>query len=326
MLVDLCPLRRGADATEIRVAGVRIGDPAARIDRAAITAPEEDERVEVTLRSGGTVRCGEVALCVQDGVVESIVVRGPSLMSLDITAEATIARAFGPATGHDRVGRCRIHHYSNRRIAIGWDERAGCVEHVHLGVPAWREPRLGAPELLAELLAAYGVLSERDWAEPEPSYRSARVRYQRIAALARALGLGSPDALVRGEFFRDAQPIDAGRRRIIEEIASLSEGASFPVRFEIAPFLFAQLLDYRHRVERLVRSSSRYLICSDPVLSGMIVAQGRIGAGLRTLVADVDRWLCGLMDPAGRTFERRELIAQYGYPDVDLEQLEIDEL
>jgi hypothetical protein len=32
------------------------------------------------------------------------------------------------------------------------------------------------------------------------------------------------------------------------------------------------------------------------------------------------------MDPAGRTFELRELISRHGWPDVDLRQLELDEL
>src|SRR5262249_19791507 len=139
IVVDLSPLLAGAQADELSVAGVSVGDAADAIDRAALTGAEENapgesrtysngriyrnapagrlvevplaERVEATLRQGGWLRVHDVALDVQGGVVARIFVRGPSLATLRIAREADIARALGPADGHDRKIGWHIHHY-----------------------------------------------------------------------------------------------------------------------------------------------------------------------------------------------------------------------
>ena len=57
----------------------------------------------------------------------------------------------------------------------------------------------------------------------------------------------------------------------------------------------------------------------------MDATQARIGEQITALMSDVDRWLCTLMDPNGKSFLERELIENYGWADVDILQLEMDE-
>jgi hypothetical protein len=311
MVVDLSPLLRGAGAESIRVAGVSVGQRAAGIDRAAVTAAE-----------GDFIRIGDIALRVKDGTVERIFVRGPSLDTLLITREADIARSFGPADGHERSFGRHVHHFSAKGLAIAWDVEGGRIDHVELGAAPWQEPRLGAPELLRELLNGFPGLSAADWAEPPGG--SAKVRHQRIAALARALGLGAPGDVVHAEFLKG--DLADGRRRVLDELVALVPDVELPVRSWSAPVLFTHLLHYRVDAERMIRATSGWLECSDPALLGMIATQDRIGAQVTALMSDVDRWLCTLLDPTDRTFELRELIARHGWPDVDLRQLELDEL
>src|SRR5262249_39548916 len=88
-------------------------------------------------------------------------------------------------------------------------------------------------------------------------------------------------------------------------------------RLSFAGSLFSNLLHYRSDVHRVVRdATSGWDECSDPALLGMIATQNRLEAQITELMVDVDRWLCPLMDPAQRTFELKELIARYGWPDV----------
>jgi len=268
------------------------------------------------------LRCRDIALLVKEGAIERIFVRGASLETLGITREEAITTAFGPAAGHERKLGWRVHHYPARRLAIAWEARAGRIEHVALGTTDWQEPRLGGPALLEELLGAFPALARAGWAEPPEG--SAKVRYGRIAALAGALRLGTPADLVKGAFL-DPDAVDPRYQPLLEELAKRAPyGGS--VRGWTVRMLYANLLQYRVDVEKVVRASSGWLECSDPVLVGMILEQNRIGAQLTALVADVERWLCTLMDPVGRTFELRELIARHGWPDVDLQQLELDEL
>lgn len=356
MAIDLSPLRRGERGEAIRVAGVRVGDPAAGVERRALTGAEEAEpgeprtysngtvyrrrpdgtlvevplaeRIDATLQGGGVLRCGEIALRVGGGVIERIFVRGPSLASLGIAREEDIAARFGPAAGREHLSLgWRIHHYPDRGLAIAWHEAEGRVEHLRLGAEPWHEPRLGAKELLAEVLSGFHALAGAH--DGERLEGSARVRYQRVAALARALGLGDVPDLMRGQFL-DGE-LDAGRRAVLAEVAARGPRRDgpfreLPLRDRSASALFHHLLLYRNDVERVVRATSGWLECSDPALLGMIVTQNELGARIEALMADVDRWLCALMDPEGRTFELRELVARHGWPDVNLEALEIEEI
>ena len=349
VLLDLTPLLRGEHGETIRVAGVRVGDAAAGIERRALTGAEEDapgesrsyrdgsvyrnapdgswveiplvERVDATLQRGGFLRCEQVSLRVKDGAIERIFVRGPSLASLVITREEDIARYFGEATGHERTLGWHIHHYPERGFAIAWHDKEQRLEHVALGAKPWQEPRLGAKELLAELIHAFDLLSQAD--ETVPPEGSARVRYQRVAALSRALGLGTVPDVMGGRFLEGE--LGAGRRRVLEEVAARGPGSD-PLRDSTAETLFSHLLHYRRDVDRVVRATSGWLLCSDPVLLGMIVTQNELGGRLGAMMADVDRWLCALLDPAHRTFELRNLIAHHGWPDVDLQELENGEI
>jgi len=349
MQIDLAPLLRGEHGGQIRIAGVRVGDAAAGIDREALTGAEENapgeartysggkvyrtgadgrlvevplaERVEATLQRGGFLRCGPIALRVKDGAIERVFVRGPSLASLGVASEEDITARLGPAQGHEHSLGCRLHHYPDRGVVIAWHSREGRVEHVALGAEPWHEPRLGAKELLAELLRSYELVCGAG--ETAPTEGSARVRYLRIAALARALGLGDVPALVQGEFLDGA--LDPVRCGVLEEIAARGpRGAQTP--YDPAAFVFRLLLSYRRDVYRVVHATSGWIECSNRVLLGMIFTQNEIGSRLEAMMTDVDRWLCTLMDPEARTIELRELVARHGWPDVDLEALEQDEL
>jgi len=238
-----------------------------------------------------------------------------------MTSEEKIAELLGPAAAHHRSIGTRYHHYPSRALVVAWEVRDGCVGHVALGVDPWQEPRLGAAQLLAELLVIYGLLDASRWAEPRDG--SARVRYQRVAALTQALGLGTVAGLARGEFLEgDLSP---GRARVLAEIAAQGPRGERPPWSRTARVLFDKLLRYRHDVHGVIHGSSGWLECSEPALLGMLATQDRIGARLREMMSDIDRWLGSLMDPDGRTFELRELIAQHGWPDVDLYLLERSE-
>lgn len=355
--IDLTPLLHGARAEQLRVAGVAAGEAASGVDRAALTGAEERDpgeprtyangtvyrtdadgsreeiplpvRVEATVRGADFLRQGDVALSVADGVIARIFVRGPSLAALALKQEADVERAFGPAEGRERSFGNHLYHYPSRGLVIAWRSRDGRLEYVALGADPWQEPQLGAPALLVELIGIAGTplletdLSSRLLTASAAEPRSVRVRHERVAALCRALGLGAPAEVINGNFL--PKVLDAGRQRALDELAAQSP---FPEmrRFSPASIVFTHLLHYRCDAERVIRATSGWLECGDPTLLGMIAVQNRIAGQLTTLMTDVDRWLCALLDPAGRTFPLRELIATYGWPYVDLRKMEEDEI
>lgn len=349
MRVDLSALLGRGRGDAIAVAGVRVGEAAAGIERSALTGADADvpgaprsfaselssrrgpdgtpveiplaDRIDAVLQDGGWLWCSEIAMHVVRGRIARIVVRGPSLASLHIARELDIEGRFGPAAGREWQLGCRHHHYPDRRLVIAWHRRNERVEHVALGPDPWCEPGMGARELLSELLDVFEALRRVDWSEPPEVW--AQVRHQRVAALARALELGTVPDLVHGRFL-DGE-LDEGREEVLADIAARGIGADTPER-PLAAALFAHLLDYRVDVERVMRAPLGWLMCSDPALLGMMAIQGQIAAQLAAMMVDIDRWLCTLMDPAQRRFALGELIARHGWPDDDRLELAMEEM
>jgi hypothetical protein len=352
MIVDLTPLLRGQRGETIEVARVRVGDAATSVDLSAVTGADDaygcalpdtpigrvrttpdgsevavplEERVAEVRERGGWLWCGEAVLRVKDGRIERIVVRGPWLGMLDIAQEDAIARRFGPPAGHEREMGCRLHHYPDRGLVVAWHGRKGRLEYVLLGEDTWQEPRLGARALLSELLDAFFVLSRAEWRVDriDPDDETSRVRYQRIAALGRALGLGTVPELVHGKFLEGE--LSEGRRDLIVEVAAQRDEIEYPARSRAPAWLFQHLLDYRHHVDRVVRATAGWMMCSDGALLGMIATQNRIGRQLEPMMIDIDRWICTLIDPGDRVFPVSELIAEHGWPDVDLDGIGLED-
>jgi hypothetical protein len=349
--IDLTPLLHGADPSQLRVAGVALHEAAAGVNRDMLTdasygkagsyrqsngtlyRQEDDgswrelplaERVEATVEGSGWLKLGDVTLGVKDGVVSGISVRGPSLATLGIRDEADIQRTFGSPAGWDWVGEDHRHHYPARGVVFGWGSNGGQLSVVHLGESSWRDPQLGAPDLLAEIVEHFGGAGWSTLLQPSADEgQGIRFRRERVAALCRALGLGEPANVVSGDFL--PVELDLGRARVMEEIRHHNQ-----VPWE-SPFrcrhrdVFRRLLNYRNTVEGLIRYTSSWLEVSEPTLVGMIREQDRIGRELKVLVKDIDRWICTLIDPEGRSFPLRELIVSHGWPDVDLRTIELDE-
>jgi hypothetical protein len=344
VLIDLSPLLSGARGDAVLVAGVRVGEAARNIDRDVVTDSQQGEpgelrptdrdafhvgpyrsaversvrerrkRFEATLSRGGFIRCDEITLSVKDSLIARIIVRGPSLASLGLAREEDIADRFGAAAGQEVESGRRLHHYPARDLAIAWDLREDRIEYVVLG-NRWGEPQLGAENLLAEILHAFNILERTNWAEPPDG--SARIRYRRIAALSRALGLGAVTDVVNGTFLKG--DLDAKRCALLKEIAARRalRSTRTATHWHAARIVFERLLAYRNDVRRVVHATSGWLLCSNHVLLGMIATQNQLGRQIEALMVDVDRWLCTLMDPDRRMFGLRDLIVHHGWPDVD---------
>ncbi len=349
-LIDLRPLLSGTLGSEILVGGVRIGEGVGLLALSEeITGAEEaasstEDRlvhtkgsvfrqapdgslIEISLRSrveavvakGGTLWLGQVSVRVEQGRVQRVFVRGGPLDGLAVRSESDIVGRFGVPSGIDRSLGARDYHYVERQLVVGWSTRENRLEYVALGPDPWVEPRRGAEDLLAELLWSFDKLAEVGWREPNDG--ALRTRFRRIAALARALGIGEPRGVAQGDFL-DSEVSD-GRQRVLLEIARTAvldaSRASFPVQ------AYQRLLAHRLKAEHVIGFNRSVLECSIPVLAGVLLQQERVAEALRASLSVVDGWLCRLFDPEGRTFTESELIKHYGWPDIDVRHQEAAE-
>ncbi len=316
--VDLRPLLvRASRGDALVVAGVQCGDPAVRLKSVPLLIADGDDdtplpqRLEAVLATDGWVRGESLAIRVEAARVARILVRGPPLEALGVESVADLERRFGPPEGVEHTSGCVVHHHPSRALAVAWRESAHRLDHIVLGSDPWLHPRYGGAELLTELVEHWAELERSAWQVPPEG--ATRVRYQRVAALARALDLGTVEDVAKGRFLVRRRESYAPLLREIASHCPRCEGKP-----RSAETVYLHLLHYRVEAEHVLCAAAASPESSDPAVLGMLATESAISAKLRDDLVTIDEWLAVFLDPRDRTFTERELIARWGWPDTDV--------
>lgn len=347
MVVDLGKLLDGRTrGDEIEVHGVRRGDRAERLAAIPWTSADGDEfpgerrayaegrvyrmhgderveiplarRIEGVIARRGWLRVDGVAVLIERGCISRIVLHGRSLDALGIRAREDVERLLGMAEERVRHQRQVTYLYPSRGFEVAWDD-VGRLDHVTLGQNVGAEPRRGASALLVELVANWKLLEAQGWREPPGG--PLKVRHQRIASLAHALDLGTVEDVADGQAIARR---GSAYVPLLAEIAARAPGLTAR-QFVPAEVVYTHLLHYRVGAEAVLGATRGWLECGDAALLGMITTQAAIAEVLRKELAPIDTWLAGFLDPLGRSFSERELIATWGWPDIDPAALEMED-
>lgn len=89
------------------------------------------------------------------------------------------------------------------------------------------------------------------------------------------------------------------------------------------PYCFETLLEYRERVEQVLSFSSGVMAASGWYLYAFqkTEALDRIIQGNVSIIEEI---LGGFISPEAKTFSVDQLVRDYGYPDVDLFEIDMD--
>jgi hypothetical protein len=274
---------------------------------------------------GGCAFVNLVKYDVVDARIRKIRIRGLPLQSVPFAVEADIERMLGPASGIERVHGCVVHHFPERGLSVAWHVDGGRVEHVALGPVEWTPPVFSASDVLREWVAAACCRLAPEWNEPEDRTSSQWVRHARVTALLHAFELGSPQTFADGRFL-EGRPVAAYPRagEVVQKTWGDHDRDAMGFS-DILCWLFSWLLRYRSDAERLLRCESGLLVAHSGTIAGIDVTR-RATNGVVTALAEIDALLTEMIAPGGKQITEREMIERWGWPEVDLDQLEQEEL
>ena len=220
---------------------------------------------------------------------------------------------------------------------IPFDLYANNIDASNATLPADREKRenITALSLLHAFLELRGFSPKLDdWTEERLSDNPPHLfRLRQIAAMFRAFGLPwNPSAFMQGEFIQFEHPRYAPLlSRLTEEYAKAMtvEWSKEPHGIAHKDYshhlrgVFSTLFDYRGRVEKVLSFPSRFIAASG--LYGLAVMKTEASnLEISRDIATVDDLLAELISPEGASFSIDYLARNYGYPDVDLLEIDID--
>ena len=170
----------------------------------------------------------------------------------------------------------------------------------------------------------------RNWNEQALEQNPPRlIRLQRLKALFHAFGIAfDPPSFQEGGFIDSEAPIYEAflERARLWFLKERSEGR-LPVMIKAtASYLrpvFEMLLKYRIMLDEPLSFNDGILEASDLYWFGILKIDEMNGL-IRKRLAIIDDLLVELISPTRQTFTRKQLVNEHGYPDVDLDEIDLD--
>jgi hypothetical protein len=181
-------------------------------------------------------------------------------------------------------------------------------------------------DLLHLYLELRGMVPDfREWREDRLGANPPRlVRLKQLTALFRAFGIPwSPNTFGDGSFIAEGDPKHAP---LLARAASQMPAAATQVhgpRGHQLPALFSILLHYRAVVEQALSFSGSVLDAGGLYYYAHWNV-GKLNEVIRQHVQIIEGILVELISPDARTFTVGELVRDYGYPDDDLHQIDVE--
>ena len=164
-----------------------------------------------------------------------------------------------------------------------------------------------------------------NWTEEHLANNPPRLfRLRQLVALFRAFDIPwDPTGFMEGTFIR---PEDARYDSLLVRLTTeMPAGAVLDSRHtrRQLPEFFSILFDYRRRVDHVLSFSSGVVEASGLFL----LAHKRAGAQNQIIdgsLDPIDSTLAELISPVGARFTRKQLVRDFGYPDVDVSEIDVD--
>jgi hypothetical protein len=187
------------------------------------------------------------------------------------------------------------------------------------------ERTITAVDLLHRFLELRGYTPDLDrWSEECFNDNPPRLyRLRQLKAIFRAFEIPwDPAAFMEGKFFlRDSVRYAPVLERAAAELPETMAGPFGTVHQ--LPKCFEILLEYREKVERALAYSSGFQVAAG--LYAFAVRKTRqLNRVIRDNLSVVDDVLTACISPEAMTFTIDELARSYGYPDVDLHEIDAD--
>lgn len=183
-----------------------------------------------------------------------------------------------------------------------------------------------ARDLLFQFLDLKGLSPKfADWTEVGFSNNPPRLyRLRQLVALFRAYGIPwGPESFSKGGFIKPKEPRYKSVISILAaEVRNANDEGGKPEREQL-PGFFEELFKYRRRVDHVLSFSSGLMAAGGLYLH----AHRKVNELNRIIKADldiIDDSLALLISPEAATFTVEQLVREYDYPDVDLDEIDLD--
>jgi len=193
------------------------------------------------------------------------------------------------------------------------------------------QTRVSALELLRQYLELCRYTpDQRDWNEQALEPNPPRlIRLQRLKALFHAFGIPfDPQSFQEGGFIDCEDPVyevflERARSQFLKEgTEGRHSGTNQVTAFYLRP-VFKNLLKYRIALEEPLTFNRGVSVAGD-LFYFEFLKINELNRVIRDHIAIIEDLLVEVISPTRRTFSRKQLVKEHGYPDVDLDEIDFN--
>lgn len=192
---------------------------------------------------------------------------------------------------------------------------------------------ISAQDLVETLIELNGMISEQEKQNPKlfennPPYH---MRYKQIMAIQAALGMDETlRSLTKGDFinkrkieFYSSLKEELEIQKIIRRYGSKKIELNAKNLFDSAEFTYQKLIDYRIKLNECVELYAKSMV-GNPLYLMPFEIIGKVNSKIEKEIEIIDRKLAYFIDPQKQSFGIDFLVETFGYPNVDIEMVDLD--
>ena len=258
------------------------------------------------------------------------------LKELNITSTEDLISKFGTPQEIENQSIWQYYFYTKRKMVVAWRIDDNELYGVYLGKNIIQPTTFTVHDFLIKYYEFKGMTPDKsEWSEKALEYNSPRYyRFLALKALMKAFDLG--ENLVKdfesGDFIgnkseADFEPIfqDIKAYAMADEVEKRRyEANNMNIHLAIILSVFRNFMNFRETIRTVLEfNGGRY----ETMIHTRYIIH-KTEAVLKTIdqnkLKEIGQLIALIIDPKQQSFTKRELIENYGFPDIDLDEIDSD--
>jgi len=330
ILKDISIITNSAvDPNELTFNSLKLGDPISSLNENIITGGPFANWYHTNI--GITYKVDE-----SENVIE-VLLKDELITKLNINQKGQIESHFGGPLSIENKGGYTYYFYPNRSMVLSWKNETNELQGIYIGINTIKETCYSIGDFLDKYFEFKSLEPDtRNWNVKSLKGNKPRyIRLLRLNSFIKAFGLGEElSDFLNYSFVEKLKPESAteikddikqfalSNERLKERWEYDSERLNSPRNYQM---IIQQFLRFIEQMNKTLKFNSTWLEASTLTSQYSINKTQNVLKSIDTDALDnIKRILCNLIDPEKRKFTKSQLVNNFGFPNEDLEAIDMD--
>lgn len=323
--------RKDIDPNQLTLDGIKLNDP---IDK--ISVSEKNKFKYGTHWVGDHEHFSYGADKETKTKVSEFLLRAELLKDLKITSPVKIIKTFGQPEALEKKNRSHYYFYPKQKMVVSWSGNSNKLFGIYIGDSIIQQTTITAFDFLNKYFELKRLEPDlRNWSLSALKYNEPRFyRLKELQSLIRAFDIGTD---LKRDFvelnFLLKKRTKADFQAIITDVHNYMANHEHHKKYDMDDFRFewesrriiSYFLEFSEKAREFLAFNSGWLEAGSISARYLITTTGNaLSTFDQKELRRIDDLICSVISPSNQSFTQTELIKNFDYPDVDLEDIDME--